>query len=55
MQLTLGQGKFIDFNKYVFIMARCCNYCRELPEATELLWGVLASCTDPTITDIVKT
>jgi len=27
------------FNEYVFIMARCCNYCRELPETTWVLMG----------------
>jgi len=29
----------MDFNKYIFIMAQYCNYCKELPEATRVLVG----------------
>jgi len=41
----LGLGETDDINMYSFIMARCCNYCSELPEAT----GVLVGCCHPAL------
>jgi len=32
-------GEADDFKMYSFIMARCCNYCRRLSEATWVLVG----------------
>ena len=53
IQLTLGQEKLMDFNKYVFIMARCCNIVQNYLRPQEFWWGILAPCTDPTVPDTI--
>jgi len=53
IQLTLGRGKLMDFNKYVFIMARCCNTIRSYLRPQEFQWGVMAPRTNPTIPDTI--